>query len=140
MASQTWYRQDRRGVGALILVVLIGLVIILLLYFAGNKSYMGQVAQTRKRGQQVAEDIQTDQLTKLIFIYRQNNDGKLPKGVQDMGDDAQYFRDPWGGAITFTIEENERGGGAKIKYHSPGRDGQDGTPDDINKTEPLPGG
>ncbi len=129
---------DRRGTGALLLVVLIAVLIILLLYFAGGSgSYMNQVKQTRKSGRQMVVDIQTDQYTKLICIYRDNNGGKLPKSVEDMGDDASSFIDPWGGRVTFTIEE-VKNGKAKVHYHSPGPDKEDGTPDDINKTDTLP--
>src|SRR5690348_15139519 len=121
---------DRRGSGALILVVLIALVIILLLYFGGgSSSYMNQVKKTRQSGRQMVTDIETDQFDKLIIIYRDNNGGKLAKGVEDMGDDAASFQDPWGGRVTFTIEEPKGGGKAKVHYHSPGPDKEDGTPD-----------
>jgi hypothetical protein len=138
MASQVWYRQDRRGAGALILVVLIGLVIILLLYFAGGQhSYMGQVAQTRKRGRELAVDLSTQQFSILIAQYRQEH-GKLPKSPADFEDNAASFQDPWGGPVTFTCEDDKRTGKTIVHYHSDGPDKEPNTRDDINKTDTLP--
>lgn len=134
-ASRRW---DRRGNGALILIVLIAIAIMLYLYFGGgNHSYMNQVKNTRKAGRDEAVTISFDQFNTLIGIYHQQN-GKYPKSVEDMGDDAASFRDPWGGAVTFTIEDPKNGKPPKVKYHSPGPDREDGTPDDINRTETLP--
>lgn len=136
MAKHT-ARWDRRGAGALILVVLIALAIILVLYFAGgNSSYMSQVANTRRQGRQMATDLATNQLTILIAQYRQEQ-GKLPQSPSDFEDHAAAFKDPWGGPITFTFEES-RGGPTKVVYSSPGPDGETGTSDDVTKTETLP--
>ena len=56
-----------RGMGALLVVVLVAMLIILLLYFGGGKSsYMNQVSNTRKQGKQMAQDINTGQLTIMI--------------------------------------------------------------------------
>ena len=139
MAAQQARSTDRRGAGALILVVLIGILIILILYFGvgGNGSYMQQVQQTRKQGREMATDISVQQQTLLIAMYRQSN-GKLPRSVEDMGDDAIHFRDPWGGPMTFTILEGKGGAPTKVKFHSDGPDKTAGTRDDIEKTETLP--
>jgi hypothetical protein len=136
--SQQLARWERRGSGALILVVLIALAIILFLYFGGGKgSYMNQVKQTRQKGRDTAVAISFDQFNMLIGMYHQRN-GKYPRSVEEMEDDAPSFRDPWGGPVTFTIEESKGRGPAQVRYHSPGPDQTDGTPDDINKTETLP--
>jgi hypothetical protein len=128
---------DRRGTGALLLVVLIAVLIILLLYFAGGSgSYMNQVKKTRQSGRQVATEISVQQFSILIAQFRQTN-GRLPKNVEDMGDDAASFIDPWGNRVTFTIEDTKNGP-TKVRYHSPGPDKEEGTPDDINKTDTLP--
>lgn len=129
---------DRRGNGALILIVLLAIAIMLYLYFGGgNHSYMNQVVQTRNKGRELATDISTQQFTDLIVMYRDQN-GHLPKGVEDMGDEANSFRDPWGSPVTFTIVDDKEHHKTLIKYHSNGPDGTAGTPDDINKTDPLP--
>jgi len=131
----------RRGNGALILVVLIALAIILFLYFGsmgGSKSYMGTVASTRKQAKQTVQDINTQQMSTLIAIYRQNN-GKLPKSPADLEENAQYFKDPWGGPLTFTFEEGKgRNGPTKVIYHSNGPDGEPNTEDDVTKVDTVP--
>ncbi len=128
----------RRGSGALILVVLIALLIILILYFGGGKSsYMNQVSNTRKQGKQVAQDINTGQLTTMISQYRQEN-GKLPKTWEDMeGLPRESYMDPWGKPMTFRCEEDKRGGKTKVIFHSDGPDGEPNTEDDINRAETL---
>ena len=125
----------RRGSGALILVVLVALLIILILYF--NTGYTTQVSQTRKKGKQLAQDINTDQLTKLILMYR-DREGKLPTTWDEMEAPAQSTTDPWGKAMTFKCEEDKRTKKVVVTYHSDGPDGEPGTPDDINRKETLP--
>ena len=125
----------RRGSGALILVVLVALLIILILYF--NTGYMTQVSQTRKKGKQLAQDINTQQLTIMISQYRQEN-GKLPKNWEDMeGLSKESYTDPWGKAMTFRCEEDKKSGKTKVMFHSDGPDGDPGTEDDVNRTETL---
>lgn len=125
----------RRGAGALILVVLIALLIILLLYF--NTGYTQQVSQTRKKGKQLAQDINTQQLTIMISQYRQEN-GKLPTSWDQMeGLSKESYTDPWGNLMTFRCEDDKRGGKTKVIFHSDGPDGEAKTEDDINRTETL---
>jgi hypothetical protein len=135
-------RTSRRGNAGLIIVVLLALAIILYLMFGnmgGGKSYMGTVASTRKQAKQTVQDINTQQMSMLIAMYRQRN-GKLPKSPADMDDDAQFFKDPWGGPLTFTFEESKggRGGATRVVYHSNGPDGEAKTEDDVTKTDTLP--
>ena len=132
----------RRGNVGLILVVLIALAIVLYLMFGtggGGSSYMGGVAKTRKQGKEMVAEIATAQLSQLIAMYRQRN-GKLPKTIDDMEDEATYFKDPWGGPLTFTFEEpkGSRGGATKVIYHSNGPDAEKGTEDDVTRTDTLP--
>jgi|GraSoiStandDraft_4_1057263.scaffolds.fasta_scaffold428467_2 hypothetical protein len=127
----------RRGNAGLILVVLIALAIILYLMF--GTGYMGTVATTRKQGKQLVQDINTQQMSMLIAMYRRDNNGKLPTSPADMEDNASYFKDPWGGPLTFTFEESKgRNGPTKVIYHSNGPDGEAKTEDDVNKTDTLP--
>ena len=129
----------RRGTGALLLVVLIAMLIILLLYFGGgNKSYMNQVQNTRKQGKQMAQDINTDQLVKLILIYRDQNNGALPKTWEEIDAPAESYTDPWGKPMKFTCEEDQKTRKVVVRFHSDGPDGEAGTPDDINRSETLP--
>ena len=125
----------RRGSGALILVVLVALLIILILYF--NTGYTQQVSQTRKKGKQLAQDINTQQLTIMISQYRQEN-GKLPKTWADMeGLSRESYLDPWGKEMTFKCEEDKRSGKTTVIFHSDGPDGEPGNEDDINRKETL---
>src|SRR5712675_502214 len=112
----------RRGNGAVILSLLIVMAIILYLYFgstgggssggstskpgsgSGGSSYMGQVQQTRKRGREEANQISTQQMTTLIVIYRDANNGKLPRSPKDL-DNPSDFNDQWGHEMTFSFEE-----------------------------------
>jgi hypothetical protein len=131
---------SRRGNVGLILVVLIAMAIILYLMFGtagGGKSYMGTVASSRQKAKQTVQDINTQQMSTLIAMYRQKN-GKLPKSVEDMEDDAQFFKDPWGGKLTFTFEESKHGGPTTVIYHSNGPDGEPNTEDDVIKRDTLP--
>ena len=127
-----------RGMGALLVVVLVAMLIILLLYFGGgNHSYMNQVSNTRKQGKQMAQDINTGQLTTMISQYRQEN-GKLPKTWEDMeGLPRESYMDPWGKPMSFKFEEDKRGGKTVVIFHSDGPDGDAGTPDDVNRRETL---
>jgi hypothetical protein len=130
----------RRGNVGLILVVLIAMAIMLYLMFGtggGSKSYMGTVAASRQKAKQTVQDINTQQLSQLLAMYRSRN-GKLPKGPEEMEDDAQFFKDPWGGKLTFTFEESKRGGATKVIYHSDGPDGVPKTEDDVTKVDTLP--
>jgi hypothetical protein len=145
---------NRRGHGALIIMVLLVMGIILSLLFgtggggsgsgsttkpgsgSGGTSYMGQVSKTRKQGKAMAQDIATQQLTLLITQYREANSNKLPKGPGDMGDDAVYFKDPWGNEMAFSFE-NQRGK-TLVTYRSKGPDGEANTEDDVSKTDTLP--
>ena len=144
--------ETRRGNGALILVVLITMAIVLYLLFGmnsgssggagstkkpGGGSYMGQVGQTRKQGREMANEINTNQLSTLIAQYRQENNGKLPKSPSDM-DGGGAFNDQWGHEMTFSFEENKKTGKTTVKYHSNGPDGDPGTEDDITRTDVLP--
>jgi len=128
---------SRPGGGALILVVLLALVIVLVLYFGnfGGGSYAGQIAQTRKSGRAMAVEMNTQQLVTLIAQYKLANN-KLPGTPEDL-DAPGAFRDPWGNPVTFTFSD-AGGGRTNVTFRSAGPDGQDGTADDVNKTEPLP--
>lgn len=142
----------RRGNGAMILSLLIVMAIVLYLYFgntggssggggstskpgSGGSSYMGQVQQTRKKGREEANQISTAQLCTLISIYRDANNGKLPKTPQDMEGGAE-FNDQWGHPMTFSFEGTRDK--TVVKFHSNGPDGEPGTEDDVTRTDVLP--
>lgn len=142
---------NRRGHGALILVVLISIAIVLYLMFGmstgggsggstskgggGGSTYMGQVAGTRKQGKETAADISTQQLSILIAQYRSENN-KLPKTPADLGDSQGAFRDPWGNEMAFSFEDQR--GKTVVKFVSRGPDGEANTEDDVTRTDSLP--
>jgi competence protein ComGC len=130
----------RRGFAG-ILMLLVVMLIILMLYFmsAGSGgSYAKQVATTRKRGQEMARDISTQQLLALIVDYKLNHDDKLPTSVADL-EAGNAFNDQWGRPMTFSFQKNTRSGAITVTFHSDGPDGEPNTADDINKSELLPG-
>jgi hypothetical protein len=129
---------NRRGHGALILVVLLALAIILVMMFAGgNKSYVSQVNQTRKKGKETAAEIQTGQLTLLMAQYRQENGGKLPTTWEDLESAPSQLTSPFGKPMTFRFE-TDKNGKTTVFYHSDGPDGEPNTGDEINRTDTLP--
>ena len=134
------YPGARRGSGAIILVVLIALAIILYLMFGtggSGGSYMKQVSNARVNAKKTVQEINTQQLSILIGQYRQEH-GKLPQTAADMEAES-YFKDPWGGPITFTFETGKGGAAAtRVHYHSNGPDGEPKTEDDQDKTDTLP--
>jgi hypothetical protein len=148
-------KPNRRGHGALIVMVLISMAIILYLMFGttgggssggsttkpgsggGGTSYMGQVSKTRKQGKETAADISTQQLCVLIAQYR-NENNKLPKAPADLGDSQSYFKDAWGNEMTFSFEEQKGTGKTAVKFKSKGPDGEANTEDDVTRTDTLP--
>jgi predicted PurR-regulated permease PerM len=130
---------NRRGHGALILVVLLGLAIILIMMFAGgNHSYMNQVNQTRKQGKQMVKDIETGQLTTLIAQYRQENNGKLPTSWEEIESAPRELYAPYGKPMTFKFETDKKTGKTYVFYHSDGPDGEPNTGDEIDRKDTLP--
>lgn len=146
--GRRWDWGVRRGNVGLVLVVLIAIAIIMFLMFrAGGGGIAGQASSARKQAKATVQEINTQQMSLLIGMYRSNNNGKLPKTVADLDDNSGIFKDPWGGPITFTFQETGAGGrgktgGAggqtKVIYHSNGPDGEAGTADDVTKTDTLP--
>lgn len=126
----------RPAFGAGLIVILIVLAIVLILLFGnfGSGSYTGQVAQARKQGIEVRQDIVTMEMSRLISIYRQAN-GKLPASPADL-EAPGAFRDPWGTDVTFTFREEA--GATKVIYKSNGPDGEAGTEDDVTREDSLP--
>jgi hypothetical protein len=128
----------RRGNGALILVVLIAMAIILFLMFGGGKSsYMNQVSNTRKKGRETVNEINTGQLSILIAQYRQTS-GKLPATWDEMEAPRESYTDQWGTPMTFTCDTDKRTGQTKVTYRSNGPDTEPNTADDIVRTENVP--
>jgi hypothetical protein len=137
------YPGARRGSGAFLLVILLALAIVLYLMFGTGgtgTSYMKQVSSARVNAKKTVQEINTQQLSILIGQYRQEH-GSLPKTAADMEAEA-YFKDPWGGPITFTFETAKGGAGAggatRVHYHSNGPDLEPKTEDDQDKTDTLP--
>jgi hypothetical protein len=129
----------RRGYAG-ILMLLVVVLIILMLYFwsaGGSGNYAKQIATTRKRGQEMARDINTQQLVDLIVIYKMNNNDKLPTNAAELEAGAA-LNDQWGKPMSFTFQKDPRTGATTVTFHSDGPDGEANTEDDINKTEPLP--
>jgi hypothetical protein len=133
------YPGARRGSGAFLLVILLALAIVLYLMFGSGgtgTSYMKQVSSARVNAKRTVQQINTQQLSILIGQYRQEH-GSLPKTAADMEADA-YFKDPWGGPITFTFESPRGGAVTQVHYHSNGPDGEAKTEDDQDHTDTLP--
>lgn len=138
MPSLASSNPHRRGNGALILVVLIAMAIILLLMFGGgNSSYMNQVSNTKKKGRETVNEINTSQLSLLIAQYRQAN-GKLPTTWEEMEAPAASYTDQWGTPMTFTCETDKRTGQTKVTYRSNGPDTEPNTADDIVRKDNVP--
>jgi cell division protein FtsB len=132
------FSPHRRGHGAVILVLLLGVALVLYLAFGnmgGGKSYTQQLSTTRQQGIQMARELETRQLSILIAQYRAENN-RLPQTAADLDNDAA-FRDPWGNPLTFTFE-TPRNGPVKIFYRSAGPDGELNTEDDVVKEDSLP--
>jgi hypothetical protein len=134
------YHGARRGSGAFVLVILMALAIALYVMFAanGSGSYMKQMSKARTNAKATVQQINTQQLSILIGQYRQEH-GKLPATAAEMEAES-YFKDPWGGPITFTFETGAGGAGAvtKVHYHSNGPDLEPKTEDDQDRTDTLP--
>ena len=130
----------RRGGAAGVLVVLITLVIILVVVFmnvGGSGSYAEKLSDTRKQGQELNVQINTDQLKTMILQFKLTND-RLPKDVAELEAGPGAFKDPWGNPITFTYGEQAGAGPQAVTFRSAGRDGEEGTEDDIVINDTLP--
>jgi hypothetical protein len=129
--------QARRGGAAFGLIALLIVVVIGLMIYAAQTgsggNYGSQMAQTRKQGVEVRNEIVTQQLSILISQYRQENN-KLPKTPADL-DNVAAFRDPWGKEMTFSFAESNAG--TRVTYHSAGPDGEFNTEDDVKRTDTL---
>jgi hypothetical protein len=130
------HRRGMGGAGLGLLVLLLALLIILVMYFGnfGGKSYMQNVANTRKQAIQLKADIDTHNLTELIAACYLSNNSTLPKNAEETGQ-AAAFRDQWGHEITFTYKKE--GEKTFVVYRSNGPDGQANTEDDVVKTDEL---
>lgn len=126
----------RRGNGLLILVVLIAVAIVLYLMFGnmGGTSYMEEVKKTKDRGESMAREISTGQMSLLIAMYRQSN-GRLPASPGDM-ESPGAFNDRWGREMSFTFAS--RGGATIVTYRSGGSDGVLGNDDDETYEDRIP--
>ncbi len=130
----------RRGGAAGVLVVLITLVIILVVVFmnvGGSGSYAEKLSETRKSGQELNVQINTDQLKTMIVQYKLTND-RLPEDVAELEAGPGAFKDPWGNPITFEYGERVGSGPQAVIFRSAGRDGEAGTEDDIVINDTLP--
>ncbi len=137
-AARSHLRWQRGFSGALILVILIGLAVMLWLYFGstgGNKSYMQTVVQTKKEGESLGAGIQAQQLAILVADYRMNNHGKAPASFAQMGADESSFRDQWGKPVRFRVEPNAPN---VLVVISDGPDGRPDTEDDVMVKANLP--
>jgi hypothetical protein len=131
----------RRGGAAFSLIgILLVMAIVLWLMFganSGGKTYMETVRDTKKQGDETAVTIQTQQLALLLTMYRDNNNGKLPKTVEDLGEDAAAFNDPWGRPLRFELPPGPERDARSVTVISDGKDGVAGTEDDIRATVAL---
>lgn len=129
-------RRGFSGVGLILL--LLAIAIGLFLYFGStgtNKSYMQNVAETKKRGETVSYEMQARQLATLVADYRMNHNDKLPSGYEELGVDQGMFLDQWRNPMRFTVET---GRPATVVLISAGPDEQHDTADDITTRAPLP--
>jgi hypothetical protein len=136
MSNPIRLSRGRSGHGALLILVLLGLAVMLYLYFGnmGGTSYMQQVKTTKDKGQEMARQISTSQMSLLIAMYREQNKS-LPKTPADV-DSPGAFNDPWGREMTFTFEQTPKG--TKIIYSSLGQDGEPKTGDEKTYEDVIP--
>lgn len=118
--------------GLALLVVLVIVLVMLTMNFTGGKSYVENVAETRRQGQRLDVTINTASLVQLITTYQVQND-RYPTSYEDL--EAAPLKDPWGGNLTFTIDQSTQPG--TLVVTSAGPDGEVGTEDDIVKRERL---
>ncbi|HYE62702.1 MAG TPA: hypothetical protein VD997_11960 [Phycisphaerales bacterium] len=136
----THARPGRLGGGIGLLLMMIVILIGMSMYFGsfgGSKSYMQQMATAKKQGVALATEINTQQLTTCVWIYK-NEHGKLPETAEQLN--CGPLLDPWHKPLTFTYKI-EKGGATEVTYviwRSGGPDLTLNTPDDIINTDRLP--
>ncbi len=132
----------RRGFGAGIGLVagLVVLLIALALMFGtfGGKSYMQNVASTRKTAIKTVDNINTNQLTQCIVAYKLTNN-RLPQTAEEL-EAGPSLMDPWNHPMTFSYTTTKEGGRelTTVTWRSAGPDAQMNTEDDILKQDQIP--
>lgn len=129
-------RHPRGGVpigGLALLLVIVIIAVAITMNAGGNKSYVENVAEARRTGQQMDITLDTRSIVQLVTAYQLENN-RYPAGFDDLGQAAP--RDPWGNELTFTIDASTNPG--TLVVTSPGPDNAAGTEDDIVRRERLP--
>lgn len=127
------------GLGILLALIVVGVVLFLYFGNAGtNKSYMQNVVESKKRGEDMNLTIQAQQLAALVVDYRMNHNDRAPTSFEDLGVDASSFRDVWGQTMTFRVAPAGAGKPGSVELISSGPDQKPGTEDDITASSPLP--
>lgn len=129
----------RRGNGALILMVLIGVAIMLVVMFGnfgGNKSYMQNVAGAKKKGDTTGVEVLAYSLVQMLTHERAMNPDSVPTTFEAMGTTESAFIDPWGKPIRWEFDDPTRP--TSVTVISDGPDGLPGSEDDVVVEKPLP--
>ena len=129
-------RHPRGGLpigGLALLLVIVIIAIAISMNVGGNKSYVENVAEARRSGQQMDVTLDTRSIVQMVTAYQLEND-RYPASFADLGQTPP--RDPWGSELTFTIDTTVRP--AALVVTSPGPDTQPGNEDDIIRRETLP--
>jgi hypothetical protein len=128
------------GAGIGLVLSMVVMLIVMAMYFGtfGGKSYMQNVAASRKTAMKTAEDISTAQLTTCIVQYKLAND-RLPKTAEEL-DIGPALLDPWHKPMTFSYKIEKEGGreATTVIWRSAGPDGVMDTADDVVKQDRLP--
>lgn len=128
----------RRGNGALILMLLIGVALVLVLMFGnfGGKSYMQNVAGAKKKGNETGVDVLAYSLVQMITAARATNPDAVPTSFEDLGAAESAYIDPWGKPIRWEYDDAKHP--KSVRVISDGPDGQPGTGDEVVVEKPLP--
>lgn len=119
--------------GLVLLVVIVIIAVAITMNMGGNKSYVENVAEARRTGQQMDVALDTRSIVQMVSAYYLEND-RYPATFADMGQTPP--RDSWGSELAFSIDTTARP--PVLVVTSPGPDEQAGTEDDIVRREPLP--
>ena len=126
----------RAAIGLIGLLVVTLIVLYLMFGNMGGTTYMDEVDKTRKQGQQVSIDMQSEQLLTCITQYQLTNDA-LPESMADLDVPENAFVDPWGLQVRFTCEKDPGTGRGVVHIVSAGPDGEFDTEDDLTTTRDL---
>ncbi|MGP1345406.1 MAG: hypothetical protein ACTS3F_01890 [Phycisphaerales bacterium] len=144
----------RRGVaGGLIVFILLGVAVMLALYFiplggsgsgsgsggsgGGGGSYMQQIGRARDSGFEMHAEQTMQQLVLLAQSYEISN-GRYPRDADELYEGVAPMKDPWDEAYEVEFVQGASARDVMLRITSPGKDGMDGTEDDLVAERRLP--